>query len=178
MWLNLHERTASDSESPNICLGRSGCLDVGLVTMFCPSEFSAIQSSSHLVFPSTFSNKSFFAVIQGGLRDLRRFSGTNVNRFYAVCPRQRPRRLKIFQNRPLYCLPDRTAIMSDNANINNTQNSPFQGFLTRDIGPWLIIFQLNVQGLSRDKRSYLARLLSELKADIVLLQKTHVLAMM
>eukprot|EP00102_Acyrthosiphon_pisum_P015304 XP_008185789.1 PREDICTED: RNA-directed DNA polymerase from mobile element jockey-like [Acyrthosiphon pisum] len=66
--------------------------------------------------------------------------------------------------------------MSNNTNINtnNTQNSPFQGSLTRDIGPQLIIFQLNVEGLSRDKSSYLARLLPELKADVVLLQETHV----
>jgi len=46
--------------------------------------------------------------------------------------------------------------------------------MTRDIGPQLIIFQLNVEGLSRDKSSYLARLLPELKADVVLLQEAHV----
>lgn len=46
--------------------------------------------------------------------------------------------------------------------------------MTQDIGPQLIIFQLNVEGLSRDKSSYLARLLPELKADVVLLQETHV----
>jgi len=48
------------------------------------------------------------------------------------------------------------------------------GSLTRDIGPQLIIFQLNVEGLSRDKSSYLTRLLPEVKADVVLLQETHV----
>jgi len=66
--------------------------------------------------------------------------------------------------------------MSNNTiiNNNNTQNSPLQGSLTRNIGPQLIIFQLNVEGLSRDKSNYLARLLPELKADVVLLQETHV----
>ncbi|KAF0746027.1 Endo/exonuclease/phosphatase domain-containing protein [Aphis craccivora] len=67
--------------------------------------------------------------------------------------------------------------MNNNINIintNNTQNNPFQGSLTRDIGPQLINFQLNVEVLSRDKSSYLARLLPELKADVVLLQETHV----
>lgn len=46
--------------------------------------------------------------------------------------------------------------------------------LTRDIVPQLIIFQQNVKGLSRDKSSYLARLLSKFKTDVVLLQETHV----
>jgi len=66
--------------------------------------------------------------------------------------------------------------MSNNTNVNtnNTQNSPFQGSLTRDIGTQLIIFQLDFEGLSRDKSSYRARLLPELKADVVLLQETHV----
>lgn len=61
-----------------------------------------------------------------------------------------------------------------NINTNNTHNSPFQGSLTQDIGPQLIIFYLNFEGLSRDNSIYLARLLPELKADVVLLQETHV----
>lgn len=98
--------------------------------------------------------------------------GTKVNRFHIVYPGQRLRRLKIYHHRLLYCLSDLTAIMSNTQ--TDLENSPFQGSLTRDIGPQLIIFQLNVEGLSRDKSSYLARLLRELKVDVVLLQETHV----
>lgn len=89
-------------------------------------------------------------------------------------PGQRPRRLNIYQNRPLYCLFDLTAIMSKNTNvnINNIPNSSFLGSFTRDIGAPLVIFQVNGEGLSRDRSCYLARLLLELKADVVLLQET------
>jgi len=37
-----------------------------------------------------------------------------------------------------------------------------------------MIFQLNVEGLSREKNSYIARLLRKLKIDGILLQETHV----
>lgn len=43
---------------------------------------------------------------------------TKVNYFLVVYPGQRPRRLKIYQNQPLYCLPDLKEIMSNNTNIN------------------------------------------------------------
>jgi len=43
--------------------------------------------------------------------------------------------------------------------MNNTisENSPFNDSLIYDIGPLLIILQLNVEGLIKDKSSYLAR---------------------
>lgn len=48
---------------------------------------------------------------------------------------------------------------------------PFQDFMTRDIGPLLNIFQIIFEGLSRDKSSYLAQLLSDPKVYVVLLQE-------
>jgi len=60
--------------------------------------------------------------------------------------------------------------------VSNTdfENRPFKASLTGDNGHQLIIYQLNVEDFSRDKCSYLARLLRELKVDVFLLQGTHV----
>jgi hypothetical protein len=78
MWLHLPWPVLMRFRVTQICLGRSkpGCLKVGLVTMFCPSGFSAIQSSCHLVFHPVFSSNSISAVFQDGLRDLRRSLST------------------------------------------------------------------------------------------------------
>lgn len=66
--------------------------------------------------------------------------------------------------------------MSSNTYTDFENSSSFHGSTIRDIGPQLIILQLNVVGLSRNKSSYLARLLLELKVDIVLLilQEIHI----
>lgn len=78
MWLHLPWSVLIRFRVTQICLSRSkpGCLEVGLVTMFCPSGFSAVQSSSHLVLPPVFSSNSISAVFQGGLHDLRRSLST------------------------------------------------------------------------------------------------------
>lgn len=66
---------------------------------------------------------------------------------------------------------DFIAIMSI---INSNDNiSPSQGYLTRDVSPQLNVFQLNIDGISPEKSSYLSRLPQELKADVVILQETH-----
>jgi len=62
-----------------------------------------------------------------------------------------------------------------NININSTQNSLFSGLFDPRNWPLANYLPTDVEGLCRDKSSYLARLLPELKADVVLLQKTHVL---
>lgn len=66
--------------------------------------------------------------------------------------------------------------MSSNTYTDFENNSSFHGSSIRDIGPQLIILQLNVVGLSRNKSSYLAWLLLEFKVDIVLLvlQEIHI----
>jgi hypothetical protein len=65
--------------------------------------------------------------------------------------------------------------INNNKNNNNThrQNGPFQGSLTRDVGPQLRIFQLNIEGISRSKCDYLSRLLIENNITVLVLQETQ-----
>ena len=44
---------------------------------------------------------------------------------------------------------------------------------TKKIGKSLIVLQLNVEGISKDKSDYLAKLCFEKKVDVVILQETH-----
>lgn len=53
-------------------------------------------------------------------------------------------------------------------------NSSFQSSLTRNIGPVIRIFQLNVESISRAKCDYLSKVLMENNIDVVVLQETHV----
>lgn len=57
---------------------------------------------------------------------------------------------------------------------NNAKHTPSKGYLARDVGPQLNIFQLNIESISSENSSYLTHLLQKLKADIILLQETHV----
>lgn len=61
-----------------------------------------------------------------------------------------------------------------NTHSSYHENSPSKGYLTRDLGPQLRILQLNMEGISMEKSSYLERLLQERKIDVVMLQETHV----
>ncbi|KAL4123166.1 hypothetical protein QTP88_015389 [Uroleucon formosanum] len=68
-----------------------------------------------------------------------------------------------------------TATMSNNnSNINYSQNSLSEDYLTQYLGTQLRIFQLNVEGFISDKSRYLERLLKEHKIDAVLMQETHI----
>lgn len=46
-------------------------------------------------------------------------------------------------------------------------------FQTKSIGPQLTICQLNIEGISRAKSDYLAKILEEHEVDVVVLQETH-----
>lgn len=48
-----------------------------------------------------------------------------------------------------------------------------QRHLTRDIGPSVRIFQLNIEGISKAKCDHLSKILLENEIDVVLLQETH-----
>jgi exonuclease III len=53
------------------------------------------------------------------------------------------------------------------------ENSPFQDYRTRNVGPQICILQLNIEGISRAKTEYLIKLLSIHKIDVILLEETH-----
>src|SRR3978361_2313363 len=57
---------------------------------------------------------------------------------------------------------------------NSVESSPsLDSDTTKNIGNSLIVLQLNVEGISKDKSDYLAKLCFEKKVDVVILQETH-----
>lgn len=56
----------------------------------------------------------------------------------------------------------------------NTQNSPYQGFRTRDAGHILRLYQLNIEGISKSKCEYLAKSIKELDVHVIALQENHI----
>ncbi|XP_055714426.1 uncharacterized protein LOC129808680 [Phlebotomus papatasi] len=59
---------------------------------------------------------------------------------------------------------------------NPRTNSPFQDSLTLDVGASLRICHLNVEGMSKAKSEYLARLMRDERVDIITIQETHTIS--
>lgn len=70
---------------------------------------------------------------------------------------------------------DLPAPNSNNNNIfsHSSENGSFQSQLIRDLGPQFRILQLNIEGISRDKSEYLAKVVQGNNISIILLQETH-----
>jgi exonuclease III len=61
-----------------------------------------------------------------------------------------------------------------NFSYNSTQNSPFQGYLKRNVKQSLRVLQLNIEGISKNKTEFFGKLVDNHSIDIIALQETHI----
>ena len=64
----------------------------------------------------------------------------------------------------------------DNQNSTHQRSnpSPFQAYISHNIGQHLCLYQLNIEGASRVKIYYISHSAADLNVDIILLQETHI----
>ena len=80
----------------------------------------------------------------------------------------RPHTNEIYNNRHLE-IEVRTCSSSTSSRVSRTSKK----VNTRSIGPKLRICQLNIEGISRDKSEFLARIARNNEVDVIVLQETH-----